>query len=257
MRIFRWLIAAASAAALLAPTTALANGGAYIELNGTHFLPGETAAAEAYFSVPKAKRELLEQGPFYAYVLPGGAQLREGRPVPSGAIRVGTFEIEHEEGTSFEAHVAFTVPSLAGDFYSMGLCNDPCTTPGFGEPIGGTISIVETAREGDLLTDRSRLQSRMYALRRQIRKAERQNQELASRVDQLGEERSQVTELTAELATLERQLRDARAEASAAEDPSLVGVVPGVGIAFGLTAFALVLFLLQRRPSRVRPQGTT
>lgn len=255
MRILRWLMAIAIPMESLAPTAALANGGAYIELNGTHFLAGDAAVAEAYFSVPKTKRELLERGPFFAYVLPAGAQIREGRPIPSDATRVGAFEIEREKGDAFEARVAFTVPSLPGDFYSMALCNDPCTISGFGEPVGGTLSIVETAREAQLLTERARLQSRTYVLRRQIRKAERQNEELGSQIMGLEDARRQVLELTTEIATLERQLRDARAEASAADESSIVGVVPGAGIAIGLAALVLVLFLLQRRPTRAGPHG--
>src|SRR6185436_13867917 len=71
MRIRRWIGAAMLAGATLAwPSAAWADGGAYLDLDRTHYLPGQTARAEGYVSIPRAKRFLLERGPFYVFVVP-------------------------------------------------------------------------------------------------------------------------------------------------------------------------------------------
>jgi hypothetical protein len=76
--------------------------------------------------------------------------------------------------------VTFTVPDVEGDFYDIGLCNDPCTVAGFGEPVYGSISIVATEREARLLRDNGQLHSRLAGLRRDLRKAERAAEEQAA-----------------------------------------------------------------------------
>ncbi|MGQ0668937.1 MAG: hypothetical protein ACT4PO_04565, partial [Actinomycetota bacterium] len=207
MRELRWIVMVAVVGAVLAiPTVAIANGGAYIEFDQTHYLPGETAVGWAYVFIPREKQGLLERGPFYAFVLPNGISIREGRPIPDGAIRVGTFSIEPEKSKSFEMSVSFTVPELSGDFYSVAVCNDPCTVLGFREPLSGLISVVQTAREGQLLTERSRLQVRIYGLRRDVRKAGRKGDELQVALDASEQERSrlssEVNRLDAELAAV-------------------------------------------------------
>jgi hypothetical protein len=167
---------------LAGPTAASADGGAYIALERTHYLPGQTARAEGYVSVPATKEDLLDRGPFYLYVVPKRSSVVEGRPIPDGAVRVATISIEEERGTSFELHAAFVVPELAGDFYGLGVCNDPCTISGFREPLTGEISIVATAREGELLTELYRQQNRAWMLRRQVRKAERGTDEIQAQL---------------------------------------------------------------------------
>src|SRR6266508_4909614 len=128
MRALRWLTVMTVVAALLAMSGAAgADGGSYVELNRTHFLPGETAVGLAYVFVPESKQCLFERGPFYAFVVPRGGTIREDRPIPDGVIRVGAFSIEHERGKSFELRVSFTVPDLTGAYYTIAFCNDPCT----------------------------------------------------------------------------------------------------------------------------------
>ena len=43
---------------------ARADGGAYLDLDRTHYLPGQTALFEGYVSIPRAKQDLIERGPF-------------------------------------------------------------------------------------------------------------------------------------------------------------------------------------------------
>lgn len=173
------VVAAIAMAVGLAPSWTSANGGAYIVVEGTHHLPGEQVTAELYVSIPEGKRDLLDRGPFYAYVLADGGRIEAGRPIPAGAIRVGTFTVM-EDGKDTELRVTFTVPDVEGDFYDVGLCNDPCTVAGFGEPVYGNISIVATEREARLLRDNGQLHSRLAGLRRDLRKAERAAEEQAA-----------------------------------------------------------------------------
>ena len=143
------VIATTVGAVLLSPVAARADGGAFIEFDRTHYLPGETATGEAYVYLEKQHQGLLDRGPFYAYLLTGGANLQLGQPIPAGAIRLGTFDVEpYRAADWFEMTVSFTVPDLTGDFYSVVVCNDPCTVWGFKEPLSGLISVVQTAREG-------------------------------------------------------------------------------------------------------------
>jgi hypothetical protein len=184
MRTLRSLAASTAATTVLAiPTPALADGGAYVEFDRTHYLPGSTARGEAYVSIPEPKQHVLENGPFYVFVLPPRAWIEEGRPIPDEALLVGTVAIERTRGTEFELRTSFTVPDLPGSYYSVAVCNDPCTVAGFREPLTGDLSIIATAREGKLLTRNSHLWSKTWTLRRQVRKAERMNEELEDRLE--------------------------------------------------------------------------
>ena len=183
MRARRGLVIAATVGAVLwSPLAARADGGAYIAFDRTHYLPGETATGEAYVYLEEQHQRLLDRGPFYAYLLTEGAVVRPGHAVPAGAIRVGTFRVERSRPEWFEMKVSFAVPELAGDFYPVVACNDPCTISGFKEPLSGLISIVQTAREGALLTQRQQLRGRLYALRRRWKKTEKAMAELNDRL---------------------------------------------------------------------------
>ena len=78
------VIAATVGAVLLSPVAARADGGAYIEFDRTHYLPGETATGEAYVYLEKQHQGLLDRGPFYAYLLTDGVFVRRGHPIPAG-----------------------------------------------------------------------------------------------------------------------------------------------------------------------------
>ena len=126
MRRRRWIGAVVLVGATLGwPSVAWADGGAYLDLDRTHYLPGQTAHAEGYVSVPPAKQHLFERGPFYVFVVPPRTVVREGRPIPANAVRVSTVSIERERGTTFELRSSFVVPELRGDSYWLYICNDP------------------------------------------------------------------------------------------------------------------------------------
>jgi hypothetical protein len=246
MRRRRWIGTAILVGATLAgPSVAWADGGAYLDLDRTHYLPGQTARAEGYVSVPRVKQHLLERGPFYLYVTPERTPLSEGRPIPERAVRVGTVSIDRQRGKAFELSASFVVPRLDGESYALGVCNDPCTISGFREPLTGRISIVATAREGQLLNQVDLLKRQAWNLRRQVRKAERAHEELRA---QLG---------AAEVARSELAIRVRELEAAAAAGRTPSGrrplVSPGATLVLVGGLFALALALVVRRRRRLGP----
>jgi hypothetical protein len=255
MRVLRWLATAGAAAALLSPGIATANGGAYIQLDGTHFLPGDTARAEAYVYVPRAKQTLFDRGPFYAYLAPEGTAIEEGEPIPDEAIRVGSFSVERDQGKTFELAVEFTVPELPGAFYTIALCNDPCTISGFREPLTGPVSIVATAREGELLTERSELQTRLFRARHEARKAGKSIEEIEAQLGQSNEDNRSlsvmVNDLRDRLAAAETEPR--RPVSSDPGRPLLDGWAAAI-IATTVVAIAAGFVVRRRRPRIAMPQ---
>jgi hypothetical protein len=246
MRRRRWIGAAMLVGATLAgPSEAWADGGSYLDLDRTHYLPGQTAHAETYVYVPRAKQHLVERGPFYLFITPERTPLNEGRPTPEHAVRVGTVSIDHEEGKTFELSASFVVPRLDSHSYTLGVCNEPCTISGFREPLTGTISIIATTREGDLLNKIDLLHRQAWHLRRQVGKAERADEELRA---QLG---------LAEVARSELAIRVRELEAAAAERATRPGRRPWVSTFSGLVLsgalLALALALVVRRRRRLGP----
>jgi hypothetical protein len=237
------LIAVVAGSLLLVPSPALANGGAYIALDGTHYEPGSTAVATAYVSVPKGKQALLEQGPFYAYVLPGNAAIRKGEPIPDEAIRVGTFAIERERPTQFELVAEFTVPEIDGDVYSIQMCNDPCTLTGFREQLWGQISIVATPREAELLIEQQRLTRRFFHVRRDAHRAEKELAELRGTLAQAEADNAALAEMVNDL----RQRRAPAATDRAATTSRRPLVDPWAAALIAVAVLALAVAVAKRR----------
>jgi hypothetical protein len=253
MRARTVIVAAMMAAVGLAPGVASANGGAYIEFEGTHHLPGEQVTGEVYVTVPRSERDLLDRGPFYAYLLPGNAFIEAGRPIPAGAIRVGTFTVE-PDGMQTELRVSFTVPEVTGDYYQVGLCNDPCTVAGFGETVSGTVSIVATTREGKLLTENSKLHVHAARLERDLRKAEKTAEEQGAVTS------SALADSEAEGQASHAQVRSLEADLAAAEDAAAraeerLPLDPWVATAIAVT-IVLVTWTIARRRHAARAAGS-
>jgi hypothetical protein len=239
------LMAMIGGSVLVAPIGAEANGGAYLEFDRTYYLAGDSGHAVTYVSLPASKEHLLEEGPFYVFALPAGATLREGRPIPSSAIRLGIVTVT-EEDEAYEFTTEFTVPELDPGFYEIGVCNDPCTISGFRESLGGSLSIVETRREAQLLTTNDRLRGQLFGARREVRRAERRLTAAEGELEaQLTFGSSERSELAVEIERLETQLAAARTRAASSGrtpfDPWVVGAILIV------TAFAAVLAFRRRR----------
>jgi hypothetical protein len=240
MRTRRWLGSAIVLAGVLAlnPAAASADGGAYIDLDRTHFLVGSIGHAETYVSVPAGKQHLFDRGPFYLYVTPNRSPVTEGQAPPSTAVRVATMTIERDRGTAFELSASFTVPDLPGRYYALNVCNDPCTISGFREPLTGTISIVQTTREADLLNRQEQLKGKIYGLEREIRRQERAAADLERRLSYAG---MQEAGSNATVMRLRAALADAR---RAGSSPSWLPILVLVA---GLVVFAFVR-AIRRRP---------
>ena len=227
------------------PVAARADGGAYMEFDRTHYLPGDVATAEAYVYLLKPQQGRLDRGPFYAYLVTTNRSFPQiGKPIPAGAIRLGTFQVEENRPKWFDLTVSFTVPDVPGDGYTVAICNDPCTVQGFKEPIVGYISIVQTAREGVLLTQNQRLSNRIYALRRAGKKQEKAMAELQGQFDALDLVRSS---MSSQMSAMEDRLAAATAAASTRESPSRPLLAPSTGIALVLALFALAALILSRK----------
>lgn len=240
----RFLAAALAASALLVtPTDATANGGAYLEFDQTHYLPGDAGVATTYVSVPRKKEHLFDRGPFYLFAVPNGMSLVEGRPVPRGSIRLGAFTVEEEKNDYYELRAEFTAPHVGSGYYSMGLCNDPCTIAGFRESLFGSVSIVATRREAELLTKTERLGNRLFGVRREARRAERRLEAVEGELDaQLTFGASERDRMAAEIERLQTQLVAARERAAAPLgrvpfDPWVVGAILVVTLGAAALAF--------------------
>ena len=247
MRIRHVLAVAITVGAVMVmnPVAARADGGAYMEFDRTHYLPGDVATAEAYVYLLKPQQGRLDRGPFYAYLVTTNRSFPQiGKPIPAGAIRLGTFQVEENRPKWFDLTVSFTVPDVAGDGYTVALCNDPCTVQGFKEPIVGYISIVQTAREGVLLTKNQRLSNRIYALHRAGKKQEKAMAELQGQFDALDLVRSS---MSSQMSVMEDRLAAATAAASTRESPSRPLLAPSTGIALVLALFALAALILARK----------
>jgi hypothetical protein len=226
---------------LVSPSGAAANGGAYLEFDRTYYVAGDEGHGVTYVSLPARKEHLLEEGPFHVFALPRGVSLREGRPIPPTAIRLGTVAVIEEDG-SYELETDFIVPDLDPGWYEIGVCNDPCTISGFRESLGGSLSVVETRREGQLLTTNGRLRSQLFGARREARRAERRLAEAEDELEaQLAFGSEERTELAAEIDRLETQLASARSrEAETGRtpfDPWVVGAILLVTLAIAVLAF--------------------
>ena len=154
------------------PAEAAANGGAYLELDHTYYVHGASGEAEYYAEIPRRHQDLLERGPFYGYLLPLRDRLVEGRPLPSSAVRVGTFTVEEGKGDVFEFTLVFDTPTLSTGDYQVRLCNDPCTVTGFDEPVTGYATIAATATEVQLMRRTTELRAEVFHAERQLERAQ-------------------------------------------------------------------------------------
>jgi hypothetical protein len=249
MRARRSLLVIVTMGSLLAlPADAAANGGAYIDFDRTHYLPGDGGVATTDVRIPEKRRSLLDEGPFYLLLLRRGTELRRGAPLPAGAIPVAPIEVEHLQGARYELNARFVMPEIASGYYEMRVCNDPCTVDGFREVLTGSVSVVATRREAQLLVENDRLRGRLFGFRREARRAERELEATEAELEtQLAFASDERARLTGEIDRLERRLASARRQLAAGSrppfDPWLVGAILVV------TAAAAFLVFRRRRSS--------
>ena len=172
-----------------------------------------------------------------------------GKPIPPGAVRIGTFSVEQSRPKWFELKVSFTVPDVTGDFYSVGMCNDPCTLGGFKEPLIGLISIVQTTREGALLTQRQRLISADLLVAPRGEEAGEGDGRAAGPVHVARAGAFHDGERDGEL---QERLAATSASTSTPENRSRPLLAPSTGIVLVLALFALSALILARKPRSPR-----
>ena len=258
MRVRLGLVALLAIALVMPAQTAMADGGAYIEFRGprpgSHFLPGDDASGTAFVAIPERHQELLDRGPFYVYLVPGNRWIQEGQPLPAGVIQLDTATIEHDSRTTYRITTSFTVPDVPGDFYTVQFCNQPCTVSGFRESLSGQLSIVQTLREASLLNEQQRLYGKNWHLRRQVRKANKQAEDLQLVINSAESERNdlmrQIDDLETEIA---RDQRSSEGNARPlAEGWALVAIA--IAVLVSLVAVTLgIVFSRRHRPKLVVP----
>jgi hypothetical protein len=249
MRVRIGLVALVAIALVVPGQMATADGGAYIDFQGprpgSHFLPGDGASGTAFVSIPERHEELLDRGPFYVYLVPGKRWIQEGRALPEGVIKLDTATIEHDSGAAYRITTSFTVPDVLGDFYTVQFCNEPCTVSGFRESLSGQLSIVQTLREATLLNEQQRLFGKNWHLRRQVRKANKEMEDLQLIIDAATSERSdlmrQVDDLEAEIA------RDQRSPEENTRPLAEGWALVALGIAFIVALTSIVLAMVFAR----------
>jgi hypothetical protein len=258
MRVRLGLVALLAIVLVMSAQTATADGGAYIEFRGprpgSHFLPGDGASGTAFVAIPERHQELLDRGPFYVYLVPGNRWIQEGQPLPAGVIQLDTATIEHDSRTAYRITTGFTVPDVPGDFYTVQFCNRPCTVSGFRESLSGQLSIVQTLREASLLNEQQRLYGKNWHLRRQVRKANKQAEDLQLVISAAESERN---DLMRQFGDLEAEIaRDQRGSEGnvrpLAEGWALVAIA--IAVLVSLVAVTLgIVFSRRHRPTLVVP----
>jgi hypothetical protein len=203
------------------------------------FVTGETVVARVTY----LSRVFDDtDGPFHLWI-ERGDPLEAGEPIPTTALRVGTFDMNRNAGAS----TRFVVPDLPRGTYTFVVCDDPCTTYGFGEYVQGWLTAVPTAAEAELLARvrevRDNARMRLYEMRRNRRQTQRREWKLDGRV----------TALTSELKSAREQLARQAAARQAARPQALIDGAGGAWIASASIAIAVAWLRSRRRRGIVVP----
>jgi MYXO-CTERM domain-containing protein len=198
---------------------------------------------------PHRMDRLESEGPFYAWLSPGGGYLDDTN-LPADAIRLAPFTIAFDGSNGVPVRARFTVPDVPSGEYQVVVCNDPCTLSGFGEYIQGWITIRQTPEEARLFT---LARERAWELRERAQDIKQLEGDVGALERELaaahGEARSAAidrrsTDRTIEL--LESQNDALRARLAAAEGDGMPGwAIAAIGIAIVGAAF----LVRRRRPS--------
>jgi hypothetical protein len=185
----RWLVAAATAGALLAMPDWAAAGGSWLETEKQYYAPGDEASARGTFGQGQLEGR-VEDGPYYAYLVPGYRWFEKPGTIPDYAIPLGPIAIRPATGNycCWVATLQFIVPDVPPGRYSIDYCNDPCTVNGMGDLIGGSFFVGETEEEARLMGRIERLEFKVDALartKRELRRTEAALAKAQTRYDQL------------------------------------------------------------------------
>jgi hypothetical protein len=120
-------------------------GGSSLGFERAEYLPGDAARATGRL-FPVEGSGWLDDGPFFVWAMEHArySAALAGAPwpsVPAEAIRLG--QLQRSGGTQAPAtsfHVDFRVPDVPPGYYTLIVCNDPCTTT-IGDFVGGTLTV--------------------------------------------------------------------------------------------------------------------
>lgn len=197
MHVRRPVVLAIVALAMLWPTPAQAGGWDSLHFRRDHYLVGEVAATtDVFFAGELRGAGPLDGRAYYAYLLPQSAtQARFGMidapTIPEGSIRLGVLEIsapfdpKRYEGQYARASLTFAVPDVPTGDYAIGFCDDPCQHGYVGWLAWGSIRIVHTAREGELLAALDRQELEAWKVRHDLRRAEHEMEDLRAELDEV------------------------------------------------------------------------
>lgn len=124
-----------TAALLIAAAGGATAGGAWFDFEERYYRAGEIAVGTVV--THGGSLGWVEDGPFYAYLLPGDVT----RVPAFSEIPLGGVELEDTGDGGVRATVRFVVPDLPGGEYFVGYCNEPCAD-GLGDIIGGYLRIL-------------------------------------------------------------------------------------------------------------------
>jgi hypothetical protein len=159
--------------------------------------------------------EVLEQGPFYAYLSVPTEKWRLAPPLPDGAEIVAPVIIGGRRGRYARITVDFTLPDLEPGLYRLDACNSPCTES-LGALYPGRLKVVGGAAEARLRSRLDRMRGDVSVLRYEIRQARNKLAQRVERFDaatdllsnRLSDERDRVTRLASDIGTLRRRVND-------------------------------------------------
>lgn len=159
--------------------------------------------------------EVLEQGPFYAYLSVPTEKWRPAPPLPEEAEVVAPVMIRARHGRYVRVTVDFTLEDLEPGLYRLDACNSPCTDL-LGALYPGRLNVVAGPVEARLRTRLDRMRGDVSLLRYEIRQARNKLVQRVERFDattdllsnRLSDERDRVATLDSEVSALRRRVND-------------------------------------------------
>jgi hypothetical protein len=171
-------------------TQPAAAGGSVFSFHRHYYVAGETVTAiskDLSLNIPTTAN--LDDGPFFAYLLPAERWIRPPH-VPGDAIRLGRVRFVNIRSNPMraDARITFTVPNVPRGSYNVSICNVPCTDTEVGDLVGGWFNVAPPGQRR-LLEVRDRLQTRImnleFARKAMLRQLSGVRRAFSGRMDEL------------------------------------------------------------------------
>jgi hypothetical protein len=200
-------------------------------------------AATAVYATDPRRRHLVNEGPYYAWLVPEGSFGGQAR-LPESAIRLAPFAIRWSSKRFANVRAYFTVPSVPSGKYEVIVCNEPCTLSGFGEYVQGWVTVMQTPDEARLLAVARERKWKGRELTQKVR-------HLQGEVDALGAEvvaaGTELRERTLEARATQTKLSALVADGTASRDD--LPLAPGWAlVVLAMSLLAAAVIVRRRRP---------